>query len=58
MKESTYINRFNKNFTIRDGCWEWGEGVNFVAIKRNNHKPLAVVPLDDYLNLLKKELYK
>ena len=35
--------------------WEWLDGDDFLAIKRNRMKPLVVMPLDTFVELVRME---
>lgn len=38
---------------IADYMWDWQEGVDAVVIKKNHKKPLVVITLDQYIELIK-----
>lgn len=41
--------------SISKQLWEWLDGNDYLAIKRNHHKPLVIMDLDQFIKLYKGE---
>lgn len=40
--------------TVSRQLWEWLDGNDYLAVKRNHHQPLIIMPLDEFAALYKK----
>lgn len=38
---------------ISKNLWEWLEGVDYLVVKKNQHKPLVIMDMDKFIEIIK-----